>query len=89
MLGNVWEWCEDHWHDSYNGAPDDGKAWVDPVKGEDKSHRLRVVRGGSWSDYARDCRAACRFRDWPGGRDGVGFRLVLAPRVQGDSRPSP
>jgi len=29
MNGNVWEWCKDHWHDSYNGAPADGSAWVD------------------------------------------------------------
>ncbi|PJB61887.1 MAG: hypothetical protein CO096_27115, partial [Armatimonadetes bacterium CG_4_9_14_3_um_filter_66_14] len=29
MLGNVWEWCEDHWHDDYDGAPEDGRAWVD------------------------------------------------------------
>jgi formylglycine-generating enzyme required for sulfatase activity len=29
MHGNVWEWCEDHWHDNYKGAPADGRAWVD------------------------------------------------------------
>ncbi|MFM7753229.1 MAG: SUMF1/EgtB/PvdO family nonheme iron enzyme, partial [Cyanobium sp.] len=29
MHGNVWEWCLDHWHDSYAGAPSDGTAWVD------------------------------------------------------------
>ena len=27
MLGNVWEWCEDKWHDSYDGAPTDGRPW--------------------------------------------------------------
>ena len=29
MNGNVWEWCKDHWHDSYNGSPADGSAWED------------------------------------------------------------
>jgi formylglycine-generating enzyme required for sulfatase activity len=28
MIGNVWEWVEDNWHDSYNGAPTDGSAWL-------------------------------------------------------------
>jgi formylglycine-generating enzyme required for sulfatase activity len=41
MIGNVWEWVEDCWHDSYTGAPKDGSAWVD--KG---SCTARVVRGG-------------------------------------------
>ena len=42
MVGNVWEWTEDCYHDSYNGAPADGSAWT----GGDCSRR--VVRGGSW-----------------------------------------
>jgi len=25
----VWEWVEDDWHGSYEGAPADGRAWVD------------------------------------------------------------
>ncbi|TVR84546.1 MAG: formylglycine-generating enzyme family protein [Rhodospirillales bacterium] len=44
MHGNVWEWCEDCWHDSYHGAPDDGRAWG----GEDGGDcDRRVLRGGS------------------------------------------
>jgi len=67
-LGNVVEWCADHWHDSYEGAPSDGSAWIGDGAG-------RVVRGGSWDDGARLCRAACRFRLGPGNRlDGQGFR---------------
>ncbi len=54
MHGNVWEWCEDKWHGDYQGAPSDGRAWVD---GESSG---RVTRGGSWSDYARGSRAARR-----------------------------
>lgn len=45
MAGNVWEWVDDDWHDAYDGAPDDGSAWVSEPRGED-----RVGRGGSF-DY--------------------------------------
>jgi hypothetical protein len=41
MSGNVWEWCEDDWHDNYNGAPTDGSAWVDSPRGGG-----RVLRAG-------------------------------------------
>jgi formylglycine-generating enzyme required for sulfatase activity len=44
MLGNVWEWTEDYYHDSYSEAPADGSAWT---KGGD--YGKRVLRGGSWS----------------------------------------
>jgi formylglycine-generating enzyme required for sulfatase activity len=53
--GNVWEWCEDTWHDTYAGAPTDGSAWVSQgTKGG------CVVRGGSWVDLPGDLRAAQR-----------------------------
>jgi formylglycine-generating enzyme required for sulfatase activity len=42
MIGNVWEWVEDWYHDGYAGAPSDGGAWLTPPG------TLRVVRGGSW-----------------------------------------
>jgi formylglycine-generating enzyme required for sulfatase activity len=76
MLGNVWEWCEDHWNGSYNGAPIDGSPWLDSAadKGRD-----RVFRGGCWGVDARWCRAALRIRYEPGYRDSyLGFRLVLS-----------
>ena len=56
MSGNVWEWCEDDWHDNYKGAPDDGKAWIDSPKRGSR----RVYRGGSWFYDALLCRAAYR-----------------------------
>ncbi len=57
MSGNVDEWCADHWHDNYEGAPTDGSAWV---TGGDSD--LRVVRGGSWDLDDYYCRVALRLR---------------------------
>ena len=42
MMGNVWEWTQDCWNKSYQGAPADGSPWTSG----DCSRR--VVRGGSW-----------------------------------------
>ncbi|MGK7913119.1 MAG: formylglycine-generating enzyme family protein [Synechococcus sp.] len=73
MHGNVREWCLDHWHDSYEGAPNDGSAWID---GNDDENQSRVWRGGSWANPPRDCRSAYRFY-YPRGSDhGIGFRVV-------------
>lgn len=75
MSGNVWEWCQDKWHDNYEGAPIDGTAW------EIGGSSSRVVRGGRWSDGAQACRSAYRGGYSPDGRDysGIGFRLVFVP----------
>ncbi len=71
MHGNVWEWCEDVWHNNYGGAPDDGSAWT---RGGDVR---RVLRGGSWYFITRYCRSANRGRSHPDSRhDNLGFRLV-------------
>ena len=73
LHGNVWEWCEDDWHDSYNGAPTDGSAWLDEacVKAD------RLLRGGSWHHFSGYCRSASRL-DCPrvNRYDDVGFRVV-------------
>jgi hypothetical protein len=77
MHGNVWEWCEDHWHPSYEGAPDDGSAWLDA---HPDGAALRVLRGGSWINVARDVRSAYRYGSDPTDRSGdIGFRCA---RVQ-------
>jgi formylglycine-generating enzyme required for sulfatase activity len=69
MLGNVYEWV---W-DSYGKYPEAVER--DP-RGSDGG-AFRVLRGGGWFGYARDCRAALRLRFDPRSRDGyVGFRLV-------------
>ncbi len=74
MSGNAWEWCGDDWHNDYKGAPVDGSVWVDsPKRGS-----YRVIRGGSWYNYAQYCRAACRSYGGPVTRTSdVGFRLAL------------
>jgi formylglycine-generating enzyme required for sulfatase activity len=70
--GNVWEWCEDIWHDSYKGAPEDGSSWVDK---NDNDYRL--LRGGSWVSDPEYCRSAFRNRLTPDNRDGsIGLRVV-------------
>ena len=72
MHGDVWEWCSDTWHDSYNGAPTDGSSW------ETSTDDRRVRRGGSWFGNAHICRCADRSWDSPGGRkSGFGFRVAL------------
>ncbi|MEZ4943728.1 MAG: formylglycine-generating enzyme family protein [Saprospiraceae bacterium] len=74
MSGNVWEWCEDDWHDNYKGAPDDGSTWVEQKRGAS-----RVLRGGGWSYFARSCRTAYRSHWRPDHRSNpLGFRLALS-----------
>ena len=76
--GNVWEWCQDHWHDNYEGAPTDGSAWLTNEK-----EANRLLRGGSWGVYPWYCRSAYRFYYSPDYRfDVIGFRVSCsAPRT--------
>ena len=79
--GNVLEWCLDLWHDSYQGAPTDGSAWIAQ---DAKDNARRVLRGGSWIFNPVDCRSACRFNNsLPLGTSlNVGFRVVCSsPRT--------
>lgn len=62
-LGNVWEWVQDCWVDSYDNAPDDGSPRLDG------DCRRRVVRGGSWKNITWATRSA--FRGWQGVDDRV------------------
>jgi formylglycine-generating enzyme required for sulfatase activity len=71
MHGNVWEWCADAWHESYDGAPTDGRAWTDQGDGR------RVRRGGSWYDSAWLARSAYRLGFRPDFRsENLGFRAA-------------
>lgn len=76
MHGLVREWCADHWHDDYEGAPTDGSTWT---KNSDLPHR--VLRGGSWNTSPRICRSAFRSRaDKDSNLYDIGFRVVREER---------
>ncbi|WP_226990687.1 formylglycine-generating enzyme family protein [Methanosarcina acetivorans] len=71
MSGNVLEWCQDKWHDNYDGAPSDGSAW------EEGNSSYRVIRNGSWNASPMVCRSAYRFRFVPDTHvHFIGFRLL-------------
>jgi formylglycine-generating enzyme required for sulfatase activity len=79
MHGNVWEWCQDHWHSNYEGAPKDGSAWINLNASEDEK---RVLRGGSWDLNPRLCRSAVRYINYPDFRyNDIGFRVVSRART--------
>ena len=70
--GNVWEYCEDDWHEDYIGAPADGDAWVDSPRGSS-----RVFRGGGWQSGDTYCRSTNRGCSPPDvASSGYGFRLA-------------
>lgn len=72
MCGNVWQWCQDEWHNNYNKAPVDGSAWLD-------SYKIAFsLRGGSWNFFPGSCRSANRIRNLADCRSSnFGFRVVL------------
>ena len=77
MHGNVWEWCQDGWHYTYEGAPSDGSVW------ESGGAVSPVLRGGSWNFGPTSCRAANRSY---GVREirhhDVGFRVCCAAPIE-------
>ena len=74
MLGNVWEWVQDCYHETYQGRPSEGMAWMD---GRDCQSDRQVVRGGSWDNGPKAVRSADRLQYIRGDRDdAVGFRLA-------------
>ena len=76
MHGNISELCLDGYENQYPGGS------VSDLKGS-LFGSFRIVRGGNWSTEAWNCRAADR--QWVGPADQslkVGFRVVLAPRIE-------
>ena len=77
MHGNVYEWCQDHWHENYKGAPKNGGAWL-----TEKQNAPRLRRGGSWDSYPYACRSAYRIYYFPGALI-IGLRIACAaPRTE-------
>lgn len=73
MHGYLWEFVEDSWHDTYQNAPADGRAWTDP------GVKQVVVRSGSWKDhYSRLTSSARRAVSRDDRDDAIGLRCVKA-----------
>jgi formylglycine-generating enzyme required for sulfatase activity len=82
MHGNVWEWCSDQWHDNYERAPEDGRAWIDDKANENNNDmNIRLLRGGSWGNYPGYCRSASRASFPPDSRNNfIDFRVCCLPQ---------
>jgi len=72
IVGNAWEWCQDRWHRTYDGAPNDNSPWL-----EDSVNEGRLLRGASWNAFPGACRSTPRNRMLPSYRAFYyGLRVV-------------
>lgn len=70
LAGNLWEWCEDTYHENLVTGPKDGSAWTEGGRG-------RVIRGGSWRRSIEYARVSARaWLDSGTFTDDVGFRCA-------------
>ncbi len=75
MHGYLWEFCEDTWHDNYEGAPNDGKAWTDDAP------KKVVIRSGSWKDhFSKLTSSARKSLATTDADDAIGLRCVKAKK---------
>jgi len=73
MHGNVWEWCQDDWHNNYSNAPKDGSGWTS------QSGNTKALRGGSWGNIPVYCRSAYRtYNALAYHYFNIGFRVVCS-----------
>jgi formylglycine-generating enzyme required for sulfatase activity len=73
MHGNVWEWCQDDWHNNYIDAPKDGSGWTS------RSGNTKLLRGGSWYFNPGNCRSAYRhYSNLDHNNIRIGFRVVCS-----------
>lgn len=67
--GYLWEWCLDHGHENYEGAPQNGSAWTQAGDAQ-----KRIMRGGSWKDKAAQLASANRDGDLRTAKGAIRFR---------------
>ena len=75
MHGNVWEWCEDDWHEDYQDASRDGRS-----SRTGSNPNIKAMRGGSWYNFPWSCRSAFRsLNPCQAHLNSFGFRVVCIP----------
>jgi len=79
MNGNVWEWCQDRWHENYTNKPNDLKK-DGHTEWASSNEPRRIIRGGCWDNDSIYCRSSYRNCNPANeGLDSIGFRITVGP----------